>query len=297
MKELRKSFRNDILISCISLLTCIKNHLIIFNSFLGSAITINKKRVSNQVVLYFLMLMILMVVGCARGANISGTVTGDVSSGVLITLSGDYSESATTDSSGKYTFYNLNDGNYTVTPSLTGYTFNPASTQLSIANQTDLVANFTSTSAGTSSTTVPKFAYTANKSTNNISAYTIDGSTGALTYVKSVAAGSNPVSVTVDPTGKFVYVVNSNDDSIWAYTINQSTGELTYVALMATGAYPVSVTVDPSGKFVYAANLTSNNISVFAINQNTGVLTYVTTGSAGTAGVDPQSIKTTTGAI
>jgi 6-phosphogluconolactonase (cycloisomerase 2 family) len=66
---------------------------------------------------------------------------------------------------------------------------------------------------------------------------------------------------------------------------------------MATGAYPVSITVDKSGKFVYAANLTSSNISVFAINQNTGVLTYVTTGSAGTAGVDPQSIKTTTGAI
>ena len=60
----------------------------------------NREKYLTQFLVYFLMLMTLMVIGCTKSANISGTVTGDVSSGVLITLSGDYSESTTTDSSG-----------------------------------------------------------------------------------------------------------------------------------------------------------------------------------------------------
>src|ERR1700737_4896149 len=47
------------------------------------------------------------------------------------------------------------------------------------------------------------FAYVANLYSNNVSAYTIDGTTGALTPVAGspFATGSAPVSVTVDPTG------------------------------------------------------------------------------------------------
>jgi YVTN family beta-propeller protein len=109
-----------------------------------------------------------------------------------------------------------------------------------------------------------------------------------------VATGSYPVSVTVDPSGKFVYAANEYSDTISVYTIDQNSGALTAGTSVATGSYPVSVTVDQSGKFVYTANLTSSNISVFAINQNTGALTPVTTESAGTAGVGPQSVTTTT---
>ena len=173
----------------------------------------NREKYLTQFLVYFLMLMTLMVIGCTKSANISGTVTGDVSSGVLITLSGDYSESTTTDSSGSYSFTDLNDGNYTVTPSLAGYTFDPTSTKVSIANHTDQVANFSSTSGGNSSS-MRKFAYAANSVTNNISVYTINESTGALTYVTSVAAGLNTVSVTEDTSGKFVYEANAGSGNI-----------------------------------------------------------------------------------
>src|SRR5690348_15242045 len=61
---------------------------------------------------------------------------------------------------------------------------------------------------GTPSTSL-MFAYVANKGSNNVSAFTIDPRTGALTAVGSpAAAGTSPLSVAVDPTGKFAYVAN-----------------------------------------------------------------------------------------
>jgi len=245
--------------------------------------------------LYFLMLMFLMVTGCST-PEITGRVSGAASSGVTITLSGGKSASATTDSSGNYSFAGLGKGSYTVTPSLAGYTFNPTSAIVLIVNDNDnQVANFTATTGDTSS--VSKFAYTANSVTNNISVYTINQTTGALTYVTSVAAGSHPVSVTVNPSGNFVYAANEYSNTISVYTIDQSSGALTAGTTVAAGSEPVSVTVDPSGTFVYAANYGDGTIWVYTINQTTGALTHVSTGSTGMSGVYPQCVTTTTGAI
>jgi len=65
---------------------------------------------------------------------ISGGVSGTVLQGVLITLSGAASVSATTNASGAYSFSGLTAGNYTVTPSLAGYTFSPASNAVTLAS-------------------------------------------------------------------------------------------------------------------------------------------------------------------
>src|SRR5947209_18061859 len=60
-----------------------------------------------------------------------------------------------------------------------------------------------------------RFAYVANGSgggPGSVSAYTIDGNTGALTPIPGspFPAGSLPRFVTVDPSGRFLYVPNSN---------------------------------------------------------------------------------------
>jgi hypothetical protein len=77
--------------------------------------------------------------------SISGQVTlnGSGQSGVAVALSGSATNSAMTDGSGNYSFTGLVNGNYTVTPSKTGYNFTPASQTFNnlSANQT---ANFTS---------------------------------------------------------------------------------------------------------------------------------------------------------
>src|SRR5437660_1243041 len=99
------------------------------------------------------------------------------------------------------------------------------------------------------------FAYVANQASNNVSAYTINTATGALTPVAGspFAAGPTPVSVTVDPTGKFAYTANHSSNDVSAYTINAATGALTAVpgSPFAAGTITRSVTIDPTGKFAY----------------------------------------------
>jgi DNA-binding beta-propeller fold protein YncE len=65
---------------------------------------------------------------------------------------------------------------------------------------------------------IPKFAYVANRGTNNVSAYTVNASTGALTPVAGspFAAGSFAEGVAVDPAGKFEYVKKTSEDRVSA---------------------------------------------------------------------------------
>ncbi len=151
----------------------------------------------------------------------------------------------------------------------------------------------------------PKFAYVANEnncnspvcSAGNVSAYTIDSSTGALRAVAGspFAAGIEPYSVTVDPSGQFAYVANAGDDTVSAYTINSSTGALRAVAgsPFAAGIEPHSVTVDPSGRFAYVANYcfpcSQGNVSAYTINRSTGALRAVS-GSPFADGPGPNSV-------
>ncbi len=62
--------------------------------------------------------------------SISGTITGGT--GATITLSGKSSATTTADGSGNFSFSSLVNGNYAITPSLTGYTFTPATQAVTI---------------------------------------------------------------------------------------------------------------------------------------------------------------------
>jgi inhibitor of cysteine peptidase len=79
--------------------------------------------------------------------SISGKVTlsGSGLSGVTMTLPGSGSGTATTDSSGNYTFSGLSNGTYTITPSKSGYTFTPASLSVTISGANKTGQNFTAT--------------------------------------------------------------------------------------------------------------------------------------------------------
>jgi 6-phosphogluconolactonase len=131
-----------------------------------------------------------------------------------------------------------------------------------------------------------KFVYVANENgtpgvAGNVAMFTINAMTGALTSIGTIAAGTDPGSVTVDPTGKFSYVANSGSNDVSMYTINTTTGALASLGTIAAGTNPGSVAVDPAGKFAYVTNFKSNDVSMYTINSATGVLMPIGSIAAG----------------
>lgn len=120
------------------------------------------------------------------------------------------------------------------------------------------------------------FAFVANQYDDDVSAYVVNPTTGALVPVvgSPFAAGGQPLAVAVDPTGKFAYVTNDADDTVSAYTINATSGALAPVAgsPFASGSAPLAVAVDPSGKFAYVTNQVDDTVSAYTINVTTGAL-------------------------
>jgi YVTN family beta-propeller protein len=147
-----------------------------------------------------------------------------------------------------------------------------------------------------------KFAYAADGGafpaggsggSSSVSIYTVDSTTGALTFIGMIAAGTGPDSVAVDPAGKFAYVTNFASSNVSMYTIDSTTGALASIGTIASGSQPVSMVVDPAGKFAYVTNWGSNDVSMYTINVTTGALTLIGTIAAGTqpvsVAVDPAS--------
>ena len=134
-----------------------------------------------------------------------------------------------------------------------------------------------------------KFAYVANRSSNTISVYAIDQDNGALTTIGTpVETGTNPNSVTIDPSGTFAYVANYSSNTISVYKIDPVNGALTNRTDFWAGTNPNSVTIDPWGKYAYTANYDFDTISVYAINPVSGALTAV--GTPVETGTNPNSV-------
>ena len=94
-----------------------------------------------------------------------------------------------------------------------------------------------------------KFVYVANFSPDYpdgagaVTAYAINATTGALTSTGgAVAAGLDPSSVSVDPSGRFVYVANQRSNDVSGYAIDANTGALTNIGTLAVGSMPASIT-------------------------------------------------------
>jgi 6-phosphogluconolactonase (cycloisomerase 2 family) len=129
-----------------------------------------------------------------------------------------------------------------------------------------------------------RFAYTANNE-GDVSAYTIDTTTGALTPVTGspFKAGAGSFGISVDPSGRYAYVANNVSNDVSGFKIDATTGALSTMAgsPFAAGLNPTAAASDPSGTFLYVANGNAfgtpggNTVSAFVIDAATGGLTPV----------------------
>ena len=74
--------------------------------------------------------------------TLGGVISGPGAAGATVVLSGTASATTTTDAFGNYSFSGLADGTYTVTPSATGFSFNPGSQTITISGAHNLGVNF-----------------------------------------------------------------------------------------------------------------------------------------------------------
>lgn len=131
------------------------------------------------------------------------------------------------------------------------------------------------------------FAYVLNTAARNISIYRIDAKSGALTTAGApIAAGTDPLSLTIDALGRFAYVANYGSNEISVYRIDRATGALAAAgAPIALGSYPISIAVEPTGRYAYVVLAGANSIASFRIDAATGMLNAA--GPTITAGAFP----------
>jgi 6-phosphogluconolactonase (cycloisomerase 2 family) len=127
------------------------------------------------------------------------------------------------------------------------------------------------------------FLYVANVSDNNLSGYSLDATTGALTPLAKSPysiSGTNPLPNQIATAGHFLYVANHLAQSIQVFAIS-STGDLTQGVAgspFALSANPIGLAIDPSGSVLYTSTITQLGVTAlsgFTINASSGVLTPV----------------------
>jgi len=118
------------------------------------------------------------------------------------------------------------------------------------------------------------FLYVENAGSNNISVFSIDASSGALTPVANspFVIGLSPLNMRLTPSGNFLYVTASGQQNGLIAGFSVNSGALTLASLTnSDGINPFGLEIDPTGTFLYAANTSSNSISIFKISSSGGL--------------------------
>ena len=201
-----------------------------------------------------LLLGVVLLLHCGHGGShasaasplptysISGTVSGALQQGVQISLTGAATAATATDAAGRYSFAGLGNGSYTLTPSLAGYTFSPASAT-ALVNGADVGGKGFMATALVAPT------------------YSISGTvSGAVQQGVQVSlAGTAPATTTTDTSGKYSFAGLANGTytltpSLAGYTFSpvsamallngaDLTGKNFTAAVLVTPTYAISGTV------------------------------------------------------
>ena len=80
-----------------------------------------------------------------------------------------------------------------------------------------------------------KFLYISERTSNTIGAFSIDGSSGKLTFLSSTPTERQPRGFAIDPKGRFMIVTGEKSETISVYSIDPATGALKFLNKYPTG--------------------------------------------------------------
>lgn len=132
-------------------------------------------------------------------------------------------------------------------------------------------------SSTTGGSTTTSFAFFANSTTKNVSAYALaSGTPVAVTGSPYAALAVSPTSLVVTPANTFLYV--GGIGALYGYSINTTTGALSILnsgqAFASINA--VSMDVSPDGNWLLVLDVDGARVDEYAINTSTGALTPAT---------------------
>jgi Carboxypeptidase regulatory-like domain len=179
-----------------------------------------------------------VVAAVAVPHSISGNVGGATAAGVTITVTGDASPTpVSTDANGNYTVSGLFNGNYTVTPSKTGFAFTPTSLAVAMAGADLTGRNFTAAAS-----TVPTYTLSG-----TVSGPHLEGVQGVRITLNTGA------STTTGDTGNYSFA----NLPAGSYTVTPSLAGYAYTP----GAPTVAVNADTTRNFTASSVVPSYSVS------------------------------------
>ena len=184
------------------------------------------------------------------GYSISGTVTLSPDNTGLggVSISTGTGGSATTASDGTYTVNNLTNGSYTVTPSLSGYTFNPTSTPVTIDGASVTGTDFTATTSSFDRNDLPQETVPPSPESsgqNQTMAYKIADGTAVWTQPPTLGNSFAPAVVTAGDL-----LIPSDDNDIY---LLDSTGGKSKTVPFGQAPHDVTLAATTKGNRIYVA--------------------------------------------
>ena len=121
------------------------------------------------------------------------------------------------------------------------------------------------------------YLYVMNSASQNISVFSISGSTGSLTQLAGspFPIGLSPLNMQITPSGKFIFVTAASEPYGLIEGLSVNAGTLKFANLTSSaGLNPYGLVINPAGNYLYAGNTSSNSLTIFSIASN-GTLTQV----------------------
>ena len=206
--------------------------------------------------------------------SISGGVSGNALQGVQVSLTGPVTANATTGANGTYSFPGLPAGNYTVTPSLTGYTFNPSSSAITLVSGAASSGNnfvetaYTGVTSSIAGKVTGTFTQIATLSLSGASKGSVLADASGNYSFTGLAAGGytvtpslsgyvfNPASLAVTTAAGDAITAKNFTATVYAGTASSLSGSVSgavaqNVTITLSGANTGSVLTDENGKFTF----------------------------------------------
>jgi len=187
--------------------------------------------------------------------------------------------------------YTANSGS-TPTGNISLFTISSAGSLTEVTPRTDVGSVPTLLAMDTAGT----YLYVGNSVSNDISVFSINSSTGALTAVAQLSGptaqiGTTPLNMKLSPSGSSLYVtVQAGVGYIEVFPVSKGVIGRPTVGPFQTGTNPFGLVIDSSGKYLYTANTTDNSLSEFTINSSNGSLTPLQNSPIGQTYISPVAL-------